>query len=125
MAQTILLFQMDQDRHRAVAQVCSKLNIRVIDVKQSDYAQKLGVLAQIQGFHREAKTYDGTGLPAPVLVFSEMNSDQVDAFLAEYRKTDAAPIGLKAVITAHNIFWNVDELAKELLREHLFMGRKL
>lgn len=124
MAQTILLFRMDKDRKDAVQQVCSALNIRVIEVKRSDYAQKLGAIAGIDGFKREAHMYEGPELPAPMLVFSGMNSGQVDAFLDAYKKTGVESIGLKAVITANNIFWSVDQLARELLREHLFMGRK-
>lgn len=51
-----------------------------------------------------------------------MNSDQVDAFLAEYKKTGVEPIALKAVVTDQNIFWTADRMQKELLREHLFMS---
>lgn len=54
--------------------------------------------------------------------FSEMNSDQVDAFLAEYKKAGVEPIALKAVITGNNIFWTAERTQKELLREHLFMS---
>lgn len=124
MAQTVLLFRMDRDKQDAVRQVCNTLNIRMVEVKRSDYTQKLGAIAGISGFKREAKAYGGPELPAPMLVFSEMNSGQVDAFLDAYKKTGAEPIGLKAVVTAHNIFWSADQLVKELLREHLFMGRK-
>ena len=53
---------------------------------------------------------------------SEMNSDQVDAFLAEYKKAGVEPIALKAVITGNNIFWTAERTQKELLREHLFMS---
>ena len=45
-------------------QVCRTLGIRIIDVARKDYFQKLGTLAQIQGFTREAKKYDGPEFPA-------------------------------------------------------------
>ena len=60
--------------------------------------------------------------PAEMLIFSEMNSDQVDVFLAEYKKSGVEPIALKAVITGNNIFWTAERTQKELLREHLFMS---
>lgn len=122
MAQTVLLFRLNQDKYAAVRQVCKILGIRILDIARKDYSQKLGSLAQIQGFSKEAKKYDGPELPAEMLVFSEMNSDQVDAFLAKYKKTGVEPIALKAVVTDQNIFWTADRMQKELLREHLFMS---
>ena len=122
MAQTILLFRINRDKYAVVQNVCRTLGIRIIDVARKDYSQKLGTLAQIQGFTREAKKYDGPEFPAEMLIFSEMNSDQVDAFLAEYKKAGVEPIALKAVITGNNIFWTAERTQKELLREHLFMS---
>lgn len=122
MAQTILLFRINRDKYAVVQNVCRTLGIRIIDVARKDYSQKLGTLAQIQGFTREAKKYDGPEFPAEMLIFSEMNSDQVDVFLAEYKKSGVEPIALKAVITGNNIFWTAESTQKELLREHLFMS---
>lgn len=124
MAQTVLLFKAGKEKDAAVRQVCKKLGIRVLTVAQKDYAQKLGALAGIDGFAREKIRYDGAELPAEMLVFSEMNSAQVDAFLAAYRQTGVPPVALKAVITSSNIFWNAGTLQRELLREHLFMTKK-
>lgn len=70
----------------------------------------------------ERQKYDGPEFPAEMLIFSEMNSDQVDVFLAEYKKSGVEPIALKAVITGNNIFWTAERTQKELLREHLFMS---
>lgn len=85
MAQTILLFRINRDKYAVIQNVCRTLGIRIIDVARKDYSQKLGTLAQIRGFTREAKKYDG-GISGRNADFSEMNSDQVDAFLAEYKK---------------------------------------
>ena len=76
MAQTILLFRINRDKYAVIQNVCRTLGIRIIDVARKDYSQKLGTLAQIQGFTREAKKYDGPEFPAEMLIFSEMNSDQ-------------------------------------------------
>ena len=109
MAQTILLFRINRDKYAVIQNVCRTLGIRIIDVARKDYSQKLGTLAQIQGY-------------TEMLIFSEMNSDQVDVFLAEYKKSGVEPIALKAVITGNNIFWTAERTQKELLREHLFMS---
>lgn len=55
MAQTILLFRINRDKYAVIQNVCRTLGIRIIDVARKDYSQKLGTLAQIQGFTREAK----------------------------------------------------------------------
>ena len=71
MAQTILLFRINRDKYAVIQNVCRTLGIRIIDVARKDYSQKLGTLAQIQGFTREAKKYDGPEFPAEMLIFSE------------------------------------------------------
>ena len=123
MSQTILLFNINKDRHSVLQTICRTLGIRMIDVGRKDYANQLGALAQIKGFQKKPKTYTGPEFPMEMLVFSEMNPDEIDAFLAEYKKTGQAPILLKAVITSHNVFWSPEELFKELLKEHLAMGQ--
>ena len=50
MAQTILLFRINRDKYTVIQNVCRTLGIRIIDVARKDYFQKLGTLAQIQGF---------------------------------------------------------------------------
>ena len=122
MAQTILLFRINRDKYAVIQNVCRTLGIRIIDVARKDYFQKLGTLAQIQGFTREAKKYDGPEFPAEMLIFSEMNSDQVDAFLAEYKATGLPPVALKAIVTPYNVSWTADALLRELMKEHIQLG---
>ena len=71
-----------------------------------------------EGFARKNAVYLGNELPAEMLVFSGMTSEQIDLFLAEYRKMGISPIACKAVITPVNIFWDAGNLAEELLKEH-------
>jgi hypothetical protein len=124
MSQKILAFRIAPEKHTALQAICARLGIELIDVAGRDYAQKLGTLARVKGFKKEKITYSGPELPAEMLVFSEMNSDQVDDFLAAYKKTGIAPVNLKAVVTPGNIHWNVDTLFRELMREHIAMGKK-
>ena len=83
-----------------------------------DYAQKLGYLAGIQGFKREKAVYCGGAFPKEMLIFSGLNSNEVDTFLAEYKKTGLSPIDLKAIVTQHNVFWTPETLFRELMKEH-------
>lgn len=124
MAQTILEFRLETKKREAIAEICRRLGIQVVEVQRRDYGQKLGALAGVSGFKKEQKVYNGPELPAEMLVFSGMNSDQLDAFLAEYRGCGQPPIGLKAVVTANNVFWDVESLFRELLGEHMKMPTK-
>lgn len=121
----VLLFHVDAKKAVQIEGICRPLKIKVNKVKMSSYPQKLGYLAGISGFNRENITYTGTELPSEMLVFSGMDSDTVDCFLAAYKKASIPPIGLKAILTSHNINWSAEALYKELYREHMsFMNKQ-
>ena len=119
MSQVILTFQLQKEKEDAVASICKSLGIKLLGVPVKDYTQKLGYLAGVKGFSREKAVYDVTPFPTEMLVCSGMDPNQVDAFLAEYKKTGLPVIGLKAVVTPHNVFWTATELFRELMKEHL------
>ena len=114
----ILLFHMKPDKTKQIEAICRNLKIQTVKVKLTSYNQKLGYLAGITGFNRENDTYTGPDFPTEMLVFSGMDSEMIDTFLDQYKKASIPPIGLKAIITQHNIFWTAEELYKELLKEH-------
>ncbi len=124
MAQTILEFRLDRDKADAIQKICQQLGIRIVSVERRDYGQKLGALAGVKGFVKEKKIYTGAEFPAEMLVFSGMNSLQVDTFLDAYKTYGVAPIALKAIVTAHNVSWSADVLLRELMQEHLSLGKK-
>lgn len=124
MAQFILMFGLDQNKEAAVRTVAATIGATVVAVPRKDYSQKLGTLAKVQGFSRDKTAYTGPDFPAEMLVFSGMNSAQVDMFLAEYKKQGVPAIKLKAIVTPHNVFWTAEALFKELLQEHLRMPGK-
>ena len=119
MSQVILIFQLQEEKEDAIAAICKSLEIKLKEVPVKDYTQKLGCLAGVKGFPREKTVYDGAPFPIEMLVFSGMDSKQVDVFLAEYKKSGLPTIGLKAVITPHNVVWTAKELFCELMKEHL------
>lgn len=121
MAQFILMFGLDKNKEAAVRAVSTVIGAEAVAVPRKDYSQKLGALAKVQGFSRDRTVYSGPDFPAEMLVFSGMNSAQIDTFLAEYRKQGVPVIGLKAIVTPHNVFWTPEGLFKELLREHMQM----
>ena len=118
----ILLFRVEPVKAAQIESLCKNLGIRTSKVKLSDYSQKLAYLAGIPGFPREDIDYTGPEFPSEMMVFSNM-ADRLDQFLSEYKKAGIPPIGLKAVITTHNLFWSAENLYKELFKEHQFFQK--
>ena len=114
----ILLFHVEAGKAEQIQSICRKLGIRTSKIKLTSYSQKLGYLAGISGFRRENISYTGPDFPSEMMVFSGMNSDMLDCFLEEYKKASIPPIGRKAVLTPHNIFWSAKDLYGELSKEH-------
>lgn len=119
MGQMVLYFQLSKEKEQAVGDVCRKLGIRQRRVAGGEYNQKLGYLAGIDGFNKEPGASVKGALSGEMLVFSGIDSDGVDAFLAAYKETGAAPVGLKAILTPHNVFWCVEQLYQELMKEYM------
>ena len=106
--QKILLFSVAAQKVEKIKVLCKTLGISVQQVEKSDYGQQLGARADF---------------PAELLVFSGINSSQMDIFLAEYKKAGIERIGCKAIVTPDNVFWSADKLFREIFKEHLFMSR--
>lgn len=119
MAQIILTFGLGKEKIKVVHSIAQKNRIQIKEISRKDYNQKLGALAGIQGFAKEKVIYNGPDFPLEMIVFSGIDSAQIDSFLADYKQTGAQPVPLKAIITPQNIFWTVETLFKELWKEHL------
>lgn len=119
MAQIILTFGLGKEKTKVVRSIAQKSRIQIKEISRKDYNQKLGALAGIQGFAKEKVIYNGPDFPLEMIVFSGIDSAQIDTFLADYKQTGAQPVPLKAIITPQNIFWTVETLFKELWKEHL------
>lgn len=119
MAQIILTFGLGKEKIKVVRSIAQKNRIQIKEISRKDYNQKLGALAGIQGFAKEKVIYNGPDFPLEMIVFSGIDSAQIDTFLADYKQPGAQPVPLKAIITPQNIFWTVEALFKELWKEHL------
>lgn len=119
----ILTFGLKKEKYSAVCAVAKKIGANVTDVARKDYGQKIGAIAGIQGFAKDRTTYTGPDFMAEMIVFSSLNQQQMDTFLAEYKATGEQPVPLKAIITPYNISWTADALFRELMKEHLRLGK--
>ena len=119
MAQIILTFGLGKEKIKVVRSIAQKNRIQIKEISRKDYNQKLGALAGIQGFAKEKVIYNGPDFPLEMIVFSGIDSAQIDSFLADYKQTCAQTVPLNAIITPQNVFWTVKALFKELWKEHL------
>ena len=106
----ILLFGVSTQKDRAVRVAAEKIGVDVTAVNRRDYG------------HKNGKIYNGPDFAMEMLVFSGMDSQQVDAFLAEYKATGLPPVALKAIVTPYNVSWTADALLRELMKEHIQLG---
>lgn len=102
----------------AITDPCRRHGLRVVPVGRDQVGQPVGLLAGYQGFSPRA---GGTPPGERVLVFCEVEDETLDRVL-EALKRAGAPGALKAVLTGTNAAWPFDRLARELAREHRYMG---
>lgn len=121
----VLLFNVGLMKEGQIYNVCKNLNIIPVRVKVEQYSECLGYLAGIKGIKSNGKVYKGMAFPKEMLVFSGINSEELDIFLQKYNDAGIEKINLKAVLTPFNINWTGEMLYKELLKEHSEMAEKI
>lgn len=115
-------------KEKQVVNLCRKLGLKTRKLKDSDAKITVGTLTgngkinaspdkQMLNIANQ-NVPNGYSLPE-LIVFSGLKDNKLDEFLAEYKKMGIAPIGLKAVVTIHNVNWTMYELAEELVRERI------
>lgn len=114
----ILLFHISEKKTEEIRALCRELQIETVQIEKSRYYDFLGTLAGIPGLKGPAPVYRGKELSGEMLVFFGLDSEDLDIFLAEYRKRGIERIDLKAVMTPHNMTWNPLKLYEELSAEH-------
>ena len=127
----LLFYNLENSKGRTLKMLCLrlKIKIRIITKEQynqtikiriitkEQYNQTLGALAGIDGFPLKEEVYTGDGFTDEMLVFKGFDNALLDRFLVEFKKLHLTRIGLKAVLTEHNINWNSIALHEELLAE--------
>lgn len=114
---TILIYEMKKEKEEKVLTICRKRQITVRKVQLLEYAQSLGSLARISKIPQNMTKDSGTLLGEEMMVFSGMDTNEIDSFLNDYKNMGISPVELKAVLTPYNIFWNSRQLYEELQKE--------
>lgn len=131
----------EEEKEKKFMELCKKLGLHTRRLKDSDANISISVLngngkaetikqkpGLVNSLNSENKISDikkpadkkkspgGYKIPE-VLIFSGISDNKLDEFLAEYKKMQIEPVGLKAVVTIHNINWSLYELIEELIKE--------
>lgn len=114
----VLLFNVGMIKEGQIFNICKSLNIIPVKIKVEQYSECLGYLAGIKGIKSNGRVYNGMAFPKEMMVFSGINSEELDIFLNKYNEAGIEKINLKAVITPFNVNWTGEMLYKELVKEH-------
>lgn len=135
MKKQILLFSVSKEQEKKISDFCSQLDITVLAVERKDFTCPLGSLLDGSGNKEESvrlakskrtqpvRAYRMTGFPTPMMVFCNLQQEDLDAYLSGYADAGIEKISLKAVLTPHNVSWTCEELYEELLAEHRSFNR--
>lgn len=125
----LIMYKINEtSKEKQVVNLCRKLGLKTRKLKDSDAKITVGTLTGNGKINTSpdnqmlntANQNVPTGYSLPeLIVFSGLKDNKLDEFLAEYKKMGIAPIGLKAVVTIHNVNWTMYELAEELVRERI------
>lgn len=122
---SVLLYNFaDKERTDKVKFIFVLMGIKIKAVEKTDYLQKIGALAGVEGIARTEEVYEGEGFEEEMLVLNHLTDSQMNRMLA-YLKKEGIKIPLKAVLTPTNVNWNTLELYKELVREHEEMEKMI
>lgn len=125
----LIMYKINEtSKEKQVVNLCRKLGLKTRKLKDSDAKITVGTLTgngkiNASPDNQMLNTANqnvpmGYSLPE-LIIFSGLKDNKLDEFLAEYKKMGIAPIGLKAVVTIHNVNWTMYELAEELVRERI------
>ena len=131
----ILLFSVSKEQEQKISDFCATLGIDVLTIEKKDYARPLGSFLGISeapskggkgkngSRTQSVRAYRMTGFPSPMMVFCNVEQEDLDAFLSGYAGAGIEKIPLKAVLTPHNVSWTCEQLYEELMEEHRSFNR--
>ena len=140
MNKKILLFGVDETQQAKIKVFCDSLSIEVDPVEKKDYNQPISSIVGFpktkSPFNRRSKgkihsndagvlqPYHMTGFPEPMMVFCNLEQEDLNHYLEGYNDAGIDRISLKAIVTPYNISWTPEQLFEELLEEHQAMTQK-
>lgn len=92
-----------------------KMKLKVVEYK--DYNKTLDYLLNGNGGDEEPADYIGQDMEEPMMVMQGLSGRRMDELLRTMKQNGIPPIGLKAVVTEHNLSWDCMKLYEELKSE--------
>lgn len=97
-----------------------KMKLKVVEYK--DYNKTLGYLLNGNGEGEDTADYDGEDMAEPMMVMQGLSGRRMDELLRTMKQNGIPAIGLKAVVTEHNLSWDSMKLYEELKSEREKLG---
>lgn len=118
MEPTILLYSVPLQLHRQLDLIGQKVGFSCKKIAKKRFLQPIGCHVGMPGFEQTAEWYEGNDLPDPVILFHGFSDGLLNRFLSACKQDAIPQISYRAVVTEHNIHWNVLDLYHELAQEH-------
>ena len=106
----LLMHCKEMEKQQKIRKLCQRFGMECRMLTEKDGKEELGVLCATFAWQ----------MPE-LLVFSGLQENSLQLFLAAYREAQIEQIPLKAIVTPHNISWSIYELSRELASEHAAM----
>ncbi len=120
----------NKEKEQQLLELLKEMGIDGKSLDEKDAGKTVGELAEMAGgkaFPKKNASATPSDYTLPeVLIFAGLPDETLDEFLAKYKGAGIAPVGLKAIVTVHNVNWTLYELIEELKRERIAMmlGRR-
>ncbi|MCE5343634.1 MAG: DUF3783 domain-containing protein [Eubacteriales bacterium] len=112
----LLCYNLTDEQGRKITLLAMRLMIRIRTVRPEEYGQPLAVLCGME---------PPTDTPAPaehfadaMLVLGHFPPELLNRFLYGFRQEHIPAVGLKAILTDSNMYWDSQTLHSQLAEEH-------
>ena len=118
----LLMHCKEMEKQQKIRKLCQRFGMECRMLTEKDGKEELGVLCATYPVAVGKHEMPPFAWQMPeLLVFSGLQENSLQLFLAAYRETQIEQIPLKAIVTPHNISWSIYELSRELASEHAAM----
>ncbi len=123
MKKMILLYSYPNEIHKKIADICLACEIECKKIPKKRFLQTIGNHTGAPGHEGTGEIYEGNDLAEPVMLLAGMSGGELDRILDTLKNLGVPSVGVKAVVTSHNISWTILDLYEELVRERAAMEK--
>ncbi len=123
MKKMILLYSYPNEIHKKIADICLACEIECKKIPKKRFLQTIGNHTGAPGHEGTGEIYEGNDIAEPVMLIAGMSGRELDRILDTLKDLGVPSVGVKAVVTSHNISWTILDLYEELVRERAAMEK--